>query len=71
MSSTAALANQFLETDLNASAKRTEKLFQILFMIMAGLLILPVLIILTTLVVKGGAVLSFDFLFSNPTNGMT
>jgi len=71
MSSTEAIANQFLETDLNVSAKRTEKLFQILFMIMAGLLILPVLIILTTLVVKGGSMLSFEFLFSNPTNGMT
>ncbi|MCP4391824.1 MAG: phosphate ABC transporter permease PstA [Gammaproteobacteria bacterium] len=65
------MTNQFLETDLNVSAKRTEKLFQILFMIMAGLLILPVLIILTTLVVKGGSMLSFEFLFSNPTNGMT
>ncbi len=71
MSSTEVMTNQFLETDLNVSAKRTEKLFQILFMIMAGLLILPVLIILTTLVVKGGSMLSFEFLFSNPTNGMT
>jgi phosphate transport system permease protein len=71
MSDTELIANPFLETDLNASAKRTEKLFKILFMLMAGLLILPVLIILTTLVVKGGGMLSFDFLFTNPTNGMT
>jgi phosphate transport system permease protein len=63
--------NQFLETGINASARRTENLFRILFMIMAGLLILPVLIILTTLVVKGGSMISFEFLFSNPTNGMT
>jgi phosphate transport system permease protein len=63
--------NQFLETDLNVSTKRTETLFRILFMIMAGLLILPVLIILTTLVVKGSSIISFEFLFSNPTNGMT
>ena len=63
--------NQFLETGINASAKRTENLFRILFMIMAGLLILPVLIILTTLVVKGGSMISLEFLFSNPTNGMT
>jgi len=63
--------NQFLETDLNVGTKRTETLFRILFMIMAGLLILPVLIILTTLVVKGSSIISFEFLFSNPTNGMT
>ncbi|MFZ9039755.1 MAG: phosphate ABC transporter permease PstA [Gammaproteobacteria bacterium] len=71
MSTPEVVANQFLETDLNASAKRTERLFQILFMVMAGLLILPVAIILTTLVVKGGSVLSLDFLLSDPTNGMT
>jgi phosphate transport system permease protein len=71
MASTGIAENQFLETDLNVSAKRTETLFRILFMVMAGLLILPVLIILTTLVVKGGSIISFDFLFGNPTNGMT
>lgn len=65
------MANPFLETELNVSAKRTQTLFRILFMIMSGLLILPVLIILTTLVVKGGSMISFDFLFTNPTNGMT
>ncbi len=71
MSTPEAFANQFLETDLNTKAKRTEKLFQILFMLMAGLLILPVLIILTTLVVKGSPVISLDFLLQDPTNGMT
>ena len=71
MSTPEAVANQFLETDLNAKAKRTEKLYQILFGTMAGLLILPVLIILTTLVVKGSPVISLDFLLQDPTNGMT
>ena len=71
MSTPEAVANQFLETELNASAKRTEKLYQILFGMMAGLLILPVLIILTTLVVKGSPVVSLDFLLQDPTNGMT
>ena len=71
MSNTSTIDNQFLETELNISAKRTEALFRILFMIMAGLLILPVLIILTTLVVKGGSMISWEFLFSNPVNGMT
>jgi len=71
MASTGIVENQFIETELNVSAKRTEKLFRILFMMMAGLLILPVLIILTTLIVKGSSIISFEFLFSNPTNGMT
>ncbi|MCP4333275.1 MAG: phosphate ABC transporter permease PstA [Gammaproteobacteria bacterium] len=71
MATTDIAVNQFLETDLNVNAKRTETLFRILFMVMAGLLILPVLIILTTLVVKGSSIISFEFLFSNPTNGMT
>ena len=71
MATTDIADNQFIETELNVSAKRTENLFRILFMIMAGLLILPVLIILTTLVVKGSSIISFEFLFSNPTNGMT
>ena len=53
MASTGIIENQFIETELNVSAKRTENLFRILFMLMAGLLILPVLIILTTLIVKG------------------
>jgi phosphate transport system permease protein len=65
------MANPFLETKLNVSAKRTQTLFRILFMIMSGLLILPVLIILTTLIVKGGSIISFDFLFTDPVNGMT
>lgn len=63
--------NQFIETELNVSAKRTETLFRILFMIMAGLLILPVLIILTTLIMKGSSMISYDFLFTIPTDGMT
>ena len=71
MATTDIADNQFIETELNVRAKRTENLFRILFMIMAGLLILPVLIILTTLVVKGSSIISFEFLFSNPTNGMT
>jgi phosphate transport system permease protein len=65
------MANPFLETEINVRAKRTQTLFRILFMIMSGLLILPVLIILTTLVVKGGSMISFDFLFTDPINGMT
>ena len=61
----------FAETQLNASNKKVQRLFNILFMLMTGLLILPVLIILTMLVHKGGSALSIDFLFTAPTDGMT
>jgi len=61
----------FTETELNVRNKRIERLFRILFLLMASLLILPVLIILATLVYKGGSVISLDFLFTAPTNGMT
>ncbi len=61
----------FAETQLNASNKKIQRLFRILFMLMTGLLILPVLIILGMLVHKGGSALSIDFLFTAPTDGMT
>ena len=61
----------FAETQLNARNKKIQGLFRVLFMLMTGLLILPVLIILATLVVKGGSVLSINFLFTAPTDGMT
>lgn len=61
----------FIASDLNKRNKKVEKLFRILFMMMSLLLILPVLIILGTLVYKGGSVISIDFLFTKPTHGMT
>ena len=38
---------------------------------MTALLILPVVLILTVLIVKGGPVISLQFLFTGPTQGMT
>jgi phosphate transport system permease protein len=38
---------------------------------MVLLLVLPVLVILGTLIVKGGSIISFEFLFTSPTDGMT
>jgi len=61
----------FNETELNVRNKKVQALFRMLFMLMTGLLILPVLIILSTLIVKGGSVISMDFLFTAPTDGMT
>ncbi len=61
----------FAATELNQKNQRTEKLVRLLFILMASLLILPVLIILGTLIYKGGGIISIDFLFTDPTNGMT
>ena len=61
----------FAETSLNARNKKVQTLFRSLFMMMTLLLIVPVVIILATLVYKGGSIVSIDFLFTDPTNGMT
>ncbi len=61
----------FAESPLNIRNRRKEALYRFLFMLMTYLLILPVLIILATLIYKGGSILSIDFLFTDPTNGMT
>ncbi len=61
----------FITTEINKRNQRKQKLFQLLFMMMTLLLILPVMIILGMLIYKGGGIISVDFLFSNPTDGMT
>ena len=61
----------FKTTEINKRNQKKQKLFQLLFMMMTLLLILPVLMILGMLIYKGGGILSVDFLFSNPTDGMT
>ena len=61
----------FAESALNVRNKRVQNLFRILFLMMTLLLIVPVVIILATLIAKGGSIISIDFLFTDPTNGMT
>ena len=61
----------FETSELNRRNRRIQGLYRILFMLMTAFLITPVLIILTTLIIKGGPILSIDFLFTSPTNGMT
>ncbi len=61
----------FTATELNLRNRKLEKLFRLLFLMMTALLILPVLIILAILIYKGGPILSIDFLFTDPKNGMT
>jgi phosphate transport system permease protein len=61
----------FAPTELNVRNRRRESLFRTLFLLMTCLLITPVLIILATLIYKGGPIISIDFLFTSPTDGMT
>jgi phosphate transport system permease protein len=61
----------FTASDLNQRNRKIEQLFRLLFLMMAILLIVPVITILGVLIYKGGPVLSVDFLFTEPTNGMT
>lgn len=61
----------FAESSLNVRDKRVQSLYRGLFGLMTGLLILPVLLILGIIIHKGGPLLSIDFLFTNPTDGMT
>ena len=61
----------FQASELNHRDRRTQRLCQVLFLVMTVLLILPVVIILGTLIYKGGPIISIDFLFTYPTDGMT
>jgi phosphate transport system permease protein len=61
----------FEASQLNRKNDTRQKLFKLALGSMTGLLILPVILILGTLLYKGAPVLSFEFLFTNPTNGMT
>ena len=61
----------FEATQLNRKNKTRQRLFSIGLGSMTGLLILPVGLILGMLIYKGAPVISFEFLFTSPTNGMT
>lgn len=61
----------FEATVTNRRNQQVEWLFKILFLLMTILLVIPVILILTVLVVKGHGAISWEFLTSPPTNGMT
>lgn len=61
----------FEATALNRRNDRVEWLVKMLFLLMTILLVIPVAIILTVLAVKGHTAISWEFLTSPPTNGMT
>ena len=68
---TTAPAELFSRTPRNARDQRVEWLVRTLLGMMTALLILPVLIVLTLLVVRGGPAISWEFLTSPPVDGMT
>ncbi len=61
----------FESTDLNRKNERVQLFAKFVLLVMTLLLILPVAIILGLLVHEGAPVVSWDFLFSEPTDGMT
>ena len=61
----------FATTDLNRRARHIQALIRTLFLLMAVLLIVPVVLILGVLVLRGGPAISVEFLFSSPRAGLT
>ena len=61
----------FAATPLNRRSHRTQNLARAVFFLMTVALVVPVLIIVGTLVVKGGPAISWEFLFTPPKDFMT
>jgi len=61
----------FEASKLNQKNDTRQTVFKYALGGMTGLLILPVILILGTLIFKGAPVISFEFLFTGPTKGMT
>lgn len=60
----------FQASDLNRHNASVQRRYRLLFGLMTLLLITPVMLILGTLVVKEGSAISWEFLFTAPTDGM-
>lgn len=65
------MTTRFAATELNLSNYRTEKRYRLMLFSMTAMLVLPVLIILTIIVLRGAPMISFEFLFEFPRAGMT
>ena len=61
----------FEATALNRRNQTTQRLFRLALGGMTAILVLPVILIMGTLLWKGAPVISFEFLFTGPTQGMT
>ena len=63
-------AARFRETSAVRGRRRQERIARVVFGLMALVLIVPLLLIVTHLVMQALPLLSWDFLVTNPTNGM-
>jgi len=61
----------FEASPLNQRNKRIERGMRVLYLSMALMLIVPVVVILSMLVIKGGPAISWAFLTEDPVQGMT
>ena len=61
----------FEATALNRRNEKVEWLWKMLFLLMTVVLVIPVVLILTVLVVRGHGAISWEFLTTMPRNGMT
>lgn len=61
----------FQATSLNERNDQVQRRYRLVFLAMTLLLVLPVLIILTLLVVRGAPAISMEFLLAYPKSGMT
>jgi phosphate transport system permease protein len=61
----------FQATEINIKNQRMGTIIQSLFLLMTILLAIPALVILSVLLYKGIPMISWSFLFDEPTNGMT
>lgn len=66
-----ALTSGFQAEPLDQRNKRNQRAFRLLFGTMTLILIVPVVMILGLLVVKGSPALSWEFFTASPTNGLT
>ena len=61
----------FTATQLNQRNDAVQQRYRVLFLVMTVLLIVPVLTILVLLIIRGGPMISLEFLFEFPREGMT
>ncbi len=61
----------FAATSLNRRSYRNQAVAKAVFGLMTVALVIPVLVILGALIVRGGPAISWEFLFTPPVNGMT
>ncbi|MDA1027955.1 MAG: phosphate ABC transporter permease PstA [Bacteroidetes bacterium] len=61
----------FSKTSQNVRNDRIEGRWRTLFLVMTALLILPVVIILTLLIIRGGPAITWEFISGFPIKGMT